>query len=377
MLTNIRKGYWVVSLLLVLGACGGGGGGGGTTNAASTGPSISAQPLAASVSNGQTATFSVTASGTGTLGYQWYLNGTAISGATISSYTTPAVTSANSGDSYYVVVSDSSGSVNSSSVKLSVATGTAAPITASQSWATAAVKSANGGVSSIVLSNNAGMLPIGSTMASLPIGATTSNTIPCSTLGSAGSGSMSFVETYDSTTFAPQSFAFTYNNCTWSSAGMSFTIDGTGSYTYSNYVTTPLSFDFTATYNATYSYVYGSYSDSGTFNGSESCSMPSSGAITCNYNFGAYTVGSGAVVTSSGSVTTVSSATTTTTVSGSSGSVTLAYSDWVYDASLGYATSGTVTIADGNGNTATITANGNGTYAVVVTYEGATLSYTV
>ena len=42
-------------------------------------PAISTQPMAATVTIGQTATFSVTASGTGTLIYQWFENGGIVS----------------------------------------------------------------------------------------------------------------------------------------------------------------------------------------------------------------------------------------------------------------------------------------------------------
>ena len=51
------------------------------------------QPASVTVGLGQTATFSVTAGGSGTLTYQWYKNGTAIIGATSSSYTTPPTVS--------------------------------------------------------------------------------------------------------------------------------------------------------------------------------------------------------------------------------------------------------------------------------------------
>ena len=43
-------------------------------------PAITAQPANKSVTAGQTATFSVTATGTGTLTYQWFKNGVGISG---------------------------------------------------------------------------------------------------------------------------------------------------------------------------------------------------------------------------------------------------------------------------------------------------------
>ena len=51
--------------------------------------SITSQPSSQTVTVGQTATFMVAATGSGTLTYQWKKNGTAISGATGSSYTTP------------------------------------------------------------------------------------------------------------------------------------------------------------------------------------------------------------------------------------------------------------------------------------------------
>src|SRR5207245_1552847 len=67
-----------------------------------------------------TSTFSVTASGTAPLSYQWSKNGTAISGATSASYTTPATTSSDNGAQFTVVVSNSVGSVTSSAATLTV-----------------------------------------------------------------------------------------------------------------------------------------------------------------------------------------------------------------------------------------------------------------
>jgi hypothetical protein len=83
------------------------------------GPSVS-QPASITVSLGQTATFSVTATGTGTLTYQWYMNGTAISGATSSSYTTPATVASNNGAVFSVTVSNSVGSAKSGPATLTV-----------------------------------------------------------------------------------------------------------------------------------------------------------------------------------------------------------------------------------------------------------------
>src|ERR1700675_2694095 len=55
---------------------------------------ITAQPESQSVKVGQGANFSVVATGTGTLAYQWKRDGTAINGATGASYATPGTTNA-------------------------------------------------------------------------------------------------------------------------------------------------------------------------------------------------------------------------------------------------------------------------------------------
>lgn len=84
-----------------------------------TGPSISTQPANQTVNAGQTATFTVVASGS-SLGYQWKKNGTDIGGATSASYTTPATTVSDSGSSFTVTVSNAQGSVTSSAATLTV-----------------------------------------------------------------------------------------------------------------------------------------------------------------------------------------------------------------------------------------------------------------
>ena len=87
-------------------------------------PTITTQPANQMVAAGQTATFSVTAAGTATLNYQWQKNATDITGATTSSYTTPVTTTADSGELFRVVVSNTYGSVTSNTASLTVTTGT-------------------------------------------------------------------------------------------------------------------------------------------------------------------------------------------------------------------------------------------------------------
>lgn len=75
---------------------------------------ITTQPASQSVLAGQTATFSVTATGTGILSYQWLNSGVAITGATSASYTTPATVLADDGSIFTVVVSDTFGTSETS-----------------------------------------------------------------------------------------------------------------------------------------------------------------------------------------------------------------------------------------------------------------------
>ncbi len=93
-------------------------------NSTATAPLITTQPVSQTVDDGQSATFSVAATGTAPLSYQWRQNGTAISGATAASYTTPPTTSADTGKQFTVVVSNSTGSVASTAATLTVNAGT-------------------------------------------------------------------------------------------------------------------------------------------------------------------------------------------------------------------------------------------------------------
>jgi hypothetical protein len=69
---------------------------------------------------GKRANFSVTATGTAPLNYQWRKNRLDILGASQSSYTTPPTTTADNGSFFSVVVRNTAGSVKSKDAKLTV-----------------------------------------------------------------------------------------------------------------------------------------------------------------------------------------------------------------------------------------------------------------
>jgi hypothetical protein len=120
-----------ISVALVVSGCA------GAVNSAGGGnkvlpASIMAQPMSATVTAGQPATFSVSATGTAPLTYQWRKNGTNIGGPASASYTTPATTTADNGAKFDVVVSNSAGTATSTAATLTVNAAAAAPSVTSQ-----------------------------------------------------------------------------------------------------------------------------------------------------------------------------------------------------------------------------------------------------
>ncbi len=126
-------------------------------------PSITSQPANQTVIAGNTASFTVAATGTSPLTYQWSKNGAAISGATSSKYMTPAETTANNNSQFTVVVKNSAGSVKSNAAILAVEAPTRLlnPSSSSLSFGSVGVSSdvaktvtlTNAGNSSVTISN--------------------------------------------------------------------------------------------------------------------------------------------------------------------------------------------------------------------------------
>ncbi len=77
-------------------------------------PQITQQPVNQTVAAGQSATFTVTASGTSPLSYRWQRSNTNISNATTNSYTLASVTAADNGVAFRCVVTNAYGAITSS-----------------------------------------------------------------------------------------------------------------------------------------------------------------------------------------------------------------------------------------------------------------------
>jgi glucose/arabinose dehydrogenase/regulation of enolase protein 1 (concanavalin A-like superfamily) len=90
-------------------------------------PVITSQPVSASVSEGQPASFAVSASGTQPLSYQWQKNGTNISGATAATYSIARTVPGDAGQ-YRVIVRNNAGSVTSNAANLAVTAFNSPPV---------------------------------------------------------------------------------------------------------------------------------------------------------------------------------------------------------------------------------------------------------
>jgi hypothetical protein len=97
-----------------------------TVEGSCTAPNITAQPQSQAIQSGQTASMSVSASGTTPFSYQWYQGvsgdtSNPVSGASSASYTTPALTQTTS---YWVRVTNSCGNADSNTATITVTAAT-------------------------------------------------------------------------------------------------------------------------------------------------------------------------------------------------------------------------------------------------------------
>ena len=83
-------------------------------------PAVTGEPTDMTVHEGESAAFSVTATGSATLTYRWLRNGVPVAGLTSNAYTVVAAARTNNGDTYSCLVSNAYGTATSRSAKLTV-----------------------------------------------------------------------------------------------------------------------------------------------------------------------------------------------------------------------------------------------------------------
>ncbi len=113
---NLQLSVLLLAVTACLSGCGSSSGGGNTPP---TAPTISSQPTSLTVTTGQTATFTVSATGTAPLAYQWYMNTTVV-GTNSSTLTIMRTPISDNAAQIYVTVSNTAGTITSNTVTLHV-----------------------------------------------------------------------------------------------------------------------------------------------------------------------------------------------------------------------------------------------------------------
>ena len=160
----------LVAILQLIAACSGSAGSTSTSTPAAmpaaTAPLITIQPASQALSAGQPATFTIAATGSAPLSYQWKKNGSAIAGATAASYTIATTSTTDNGATFSATVTNAIGTVTSNNAVLTV---TATTLTISTSSlpngvvgsAYSALLQASGGTSPYTWTVQSGQLPLG------------------------------------------------------------------------------------------------------------------------------------------------------------------------------------------------------------------------
>jgi len=200
---------------------------------------ITSQPSSSSINGGASATFSVSATGLGTLTYQWFKNGVAISGATSASYTVSNATGSDNGN-YTVDVTGTCGTATSNAAQLTVntLTITSQPVAATQCAGTNVTFSVTASVSS-------GSISYQWKKNGSAISGATSNSLPLTNIAAGDAGSYTVDVTAASGTLTSNAAALTVNALTaissqpvdqtiFSKGNASFSVvaSGTGTLTY-------------------------------------------------------------------------------------------------------------------------------------------------
>src|SRR5580658_8696784 len=127
-----RRSPLLIAMMACLGASTVGCGSSGTPPGIKPGvPVITQQPASQTVTTGQPATFSVVATGTAPLTYQWYMSGATV-GTNSGTLTIPQAASSQTGAQIYVNVSNSAGTTKSNTVSLTVSSAATAPTISQQ-----------------------------------------------------------------------------------------------------------------------------------------------------------------------------------------------------------------------------------------------------
>jgi len=156
-----------------------------TVNPAPIAPVITGQPQPVTVTAGQTAQFSITATGTAPLAYQWQRNGVNIAGATAANCSVVNAQSANVG-SYRVIVSNAAGSVTSTAATLTVNPAVQLPVVLTQP--AAATRTVSQSVTFTIAASGSGSLAYQWYLDGIPIAGANapSYTLPAVALTDAG-----------------------------------------------------------------------------------------------------------------------------------------------------------------------------------------------